>query len=241
MNWKEEIIKYLIECGAELDQQSKSVIKVKAKRIGFFSLGEEKKEELDVYVYEDQYRRKPAQLLSRLRSLCGLNEFRIHGRATSVQLVDKKIATKFLNQNHLMGFGGGKYFLGLFHKDQLVALAVFSKIRFMKYENPSYYSTELERYCSLENTTVVGGLDKLIRHFLRQYETDDLITYIDKEWSDGSAYLRLGFDLVNTTTPLSFSVSTETYERQVVSDKNSIPKEYILIKNKGNLKLRLLV
>mgnify|MGYP000070417793 CR=1 FL=1 len=138
-----------------------------------------------------------------------------------------------------MGFGGGKTFLGLFEKEQLVAVAVFSKTRHMKREDPPYYSTELERFCSIPDTTIVGGLDKFIQYFRKEHLTDDLITYIDKEWSKGEAYLKLGFKKVGETPPLRFIINKTTQKRRLANVNETLKTDEYAVINKGNLKLRL--
>lgn len=140
-----------------------------------------------------------------------------------------------------MGFGGGKTFLGLFEKERLVAVAAFSKILFMKYENPPYYSAELERFCSLAGVTVVGGLDKLVKYYVNNYKTDDLITYVDQNWSDGAAFKKLGFELIGETEALTFKVNRAAYTRELRRHETEIEADEYLVKNAGNLKFRLTI
>lgn len=194
--------------------------------------------EADIVLHEDVYRRRKPLVLARLASQLGLNTLRIHGRKTRVMEIDKAIAENFLNENHLMGFGGGVTFLGLYNSQILVAVAVFAKVRFMKYENPTYYSGELERYCSLVNTTVVGGLDKLIAHYCQSQRVDDLVTTVDLEWSLGRSYLNLGFEEVGRTEGLQFEVSPDTFSRKLLPVNAGSINGSFVVHNRGNLKLR---
>jgi hypothetical protein len=194
-------------------------------------------EKNQVILHEDIYLERRQQVLSRLISLCGLNQQRIHGRKTRIAMVDRKTAIHFFDAHHLMGFGGGKIFPGLYFENELVALASFSKPLFMKYENPSYYSTELIRFCSLSGVTVVGGLDKIIQAFIALYPTDDMITYVDKEWSDGSAYKRLGFQCIGETQPLRFTLKNG--KRTLLHENEST--DSVILTNQGNWKYRLVV
>ena len=194
-----------------------------------------------VHLHRDIFETKPQLVISRLDSLFGHCLNSIFARATTVHEVKKSDAQKFLDQHHLLGFGGGKTFLGLRDETELVALAVFSKVLYMKYEDPPYYSAELERYCSLQNTTVTGGLDKLIKAYLKKEQVDDIITYVDKEWSDGGAYLNLGFNIVGETGPITFLVDPFDWSRRSI-DKVSVQhleKGQYVIQNQGNLKMRL--
>ena len=189
----------------------------------------------ELVLHEDIYLARRKQVLSRLVSICGLNQQRIHGRKTRITMVDKTLANQFFDTHHLMGFGGGKIFPGLYFENELVALASFSKPLFMKYENPPYYSTELIRFCSLSSVTVIGGLDKLIKAFIKHYQTDDIITYVDKEWSDGKSYKQLGFDLIGETEPLHFKLVNG--KRQLIERHERTEQDIIM--NQGNWKFRL--
>ncbi|MBD3638285.1 MAG: hypothetical protein HUJ25_13110 [Crocinitomicaceae bacterium] len=197
-----------------------------------------------VTLHHDLYCQSPSKVLSRIQSICGLNKQRIFARKTLVKMVKRAEAISFLNQHHLMGYGGGKTYLGLYYRDKLVALAVFSKVLYMKYEDPPYHSVELERYCSISGITVVGGLDKLIKAYLKNTTVDDIVTYVDKEWSNGSSYLQLGFEVTAETEPLCFLVNSNSWTRTPVnkdfSSKELSDNEY-LVSNKGNLKLRFTI
>lgn len=188
-----------------------------------------------IVLHEDTWEQRKSSVIQRLTSLCGMNKNRIHGRKTKVKRIYRNEARSFIDQHHLLGFGGGKIFLGLIFEEKLVALATFSKPLFMKYENPPYYSAELIRFCSLSGFTVVGGLDKLVQHFLKHSETDDLITYVDKETSDGRSFKRLGFELIGETEPLHFTLVAGQRKRV----KNPEKVDSLIISNQGNWKYRL--
>lgn len=193
-----------------------------------------------VVLHKDLCLTRPKQVMTRVRSLAGFNSRRIHGRKTRVSEIPLTKAESFVNEHHLMGFGGGKVALGLFTGSELVAVGVFSRIRKMKFETPSYLSSELERFCSLPDTTLTGGLDKIIQHYFRHYPSDDLVTYIDKEWSSGNSFLQLGFKLVKETKPLRFAVHAEKLTRRILAVHEKVEENEYEIRNCGNYKLRLI-
>ena len=65
---------------------------------------------------------------------------------------------------------GQKIRLGLYYNNQLVSLMTFGKSRFNK--NCEY---ELLRYCSHYN--VVGGAEKLFKHFINEYKPSSIVSY----------------------------------------------------------------
>ncbi len=239
-DWIHETLHQLESFGAVVESKSNLIWKVNDQLICFVPAKSENDsgKANTIIIHEDLFHTRKNQLFMRLKSQLGLNENRIHGRSTRVVEITRKQAEKFVEENHLLGYNSGKLFLGLMHKEELVAVAIFSRMRFMKYEEPTYNSTELERFCSLANTTVVGGLDKLIHHFSKNYKSDDLVTMIDLEWSEGKSYLNLGFEEVMRTPPILFAVHEKTFVRRVILSKEDLKKSEYLIQNRGNLKLR---
>jgi hypothetical protein len=240
--WYEEILTELRSAGGEVIGNG-NVVFINGNKFTFVSAGSEfiDKDPDSWVIHEDIYRLRPIQLISRIRSMTGMNILRIHGRRTKVTMLSRQTAKEFCAEHHLMGFGGGHVFTGLEFSEKIVAVAVFSKTRWMKYEKPPYRSTELVRYCSSQNVHVTGGLDKLIKYFLKTNATDDIVTYIDKEWSAGAGYLKIGFEVAAETSPITFAVSKRTFRRKLSEDANSLTSTQWLVSNRGNLKLRLKV
>ena len=231
--------------GKKTRRISDGFYQIEDKKVCFFSSDTEPEltNDASIVIHEDVFRSSPEKVISRMRSVLGMNERTVFARKTKAKKNEKRRAKAFVDRHHLLGYGGGYDHYGLLKDDELVAVAVFSKIRKMKYENPPYDSVELERFCSLKNTTVVGGLDKLIKTYLKNHQTDDIVTYIDKEWSSGKGFLQLGFEMVEETSSLSFLVNKTNWKREPIKgDRASrLTKTQYVIKNKGNLKLRLKV
>lgn len=194
-----------------------------------------------ILVHEDIYRTRKKQVIQRIKSKTGQNQRKIHGRLTRVKSISSKEAKQFVNDNHVMGFGGGKVCYGLLYLNELVAVAIFSNTRLMKYENPPYLSTELVRFCSLADTTVIGGLNKLIHHFCKHHLTDDIVTTVDREWSDGEAYKKTGFDSISVTDSLFFGVDSICFTRRNLKSQTDLKENEYLVQNQGNIKLRKLI
>lgn len=174
-----------------------------------------------VHLWEDVQQQKPAVVASRLAALRG-ESVRVPGRLTQTRRIDKATALAFLAEHHLQGPLPGKVRYGLFlpqryHRvlpptyptggaadELLLAVATFAQPRQMPRDGPSHRSAELLRVASHLNTTVVGGLDKLMTTYLKNHPADDLMTYADRDWSDGASYRRLGFEAVGDTAPQCF-------------------------------------
>lgn len=239
-DWRKDIFEELQKFSAEV----KFINEYQLKFLNhFIFLADEKTNKIissnnDIIVHHDIYFNRRHQVLMRLKSIAGLNSKSIHGRQTKVVLAPKDIAKKFVDKNHLMGYSGGRIHIALMYRDVIVAVGVFSKPLWMKYENPPYYSAELERFCSLSDTTVTGGLDKIIKHYFKSYQTDDIVTTVDLEWSNGDTFIKQGFTVVTKTEPLLFAINKTDLTRRIILSQTDKQLNEYLTGNRGNLKLR---
>jgi len=197
----------------------------------------------NIRIWEDEYLHHKDIIDSRILSLIGISS-RIYARETIVKTISLKELKEFLVINHLNAPINAKHRYGLYHRKKLVAVAAFSRSCPIQDNGITYKSHELIRYCSLLRVTVVGGLSKLIHHFEQEKKPEHLMTYVDREWSDGGTYKKLGFDIVAKTPPQNFWLSLENYERvaEKVLPKNKSASQlqsegWKRINNLGNLKL----
>lgn len=199
-----------------------------------------------IHLDEDLWVRNPKGLIARLRAQAGQAR-KVNARDTVISRIDKKQAMQFQAEHHLNVALPGKYRFGLFLQGELVSVAVFSGGRKMRDQAPEYRSFELLRTCHKNDLIVVGGLSKLIRHFEERFRPDDLMTYVDKDWSDGLSYLNLGFHLAGKLPPQEFWIDSRTLQRYTSFD---LPHEFASmdpgtrraqglyrLRNSGSLKL----
>jgi len=186
-----------------------------------------------IHLWEDLWRSKPDQVLARIKSLLGKN-IRIHGRKTKVFKITKPVADSFLIENHLQGSVSSRYKIGLFEKDELVAVATFSALRKMNHTE-NYKSAELIRFAVKAGYSITGGLSKLISFFAAAYQPNDLMTYADRDWSAGEAYIKLGFKQTAVLEPQIY-VLDENLNRQLKKDQEIFGQE---VYHTGSLKFIL--
>jgi hypothetical protein len=127
------------------------------------------------------------------------NTERIFARKCIIKEINTKECSAFENANHLQSKGLSSVRIGLFYNNELVVVMTFGKSRFNK-----NYQYELIRFCSLLNTTVVGGGSKLLKYFERNYNPTSIISYANRRWSKGNLYDKLGFELSHITGPNYF-------------------------------------
>lgn len=151
-----------------------------------------------IFGYEWTHRKDV--IISMLQNLLGRNEYRIFARNTTIKPVNSNTARTFLNQNHRQGYASAKISLGLFAEDELVSLMTFDKMRHTigKYSEDCF---ELVRFCSKQNTSVIGAASKLFAHFLAEYNPKEIISFSDRAHTRGNLYRKLGFTEITRSTP----------------------------------------
>ena len=157
-----------------------------------------------IHLHEDVWKRHQPIVKARLLSKIGHYESRIFARKCIVRRIDKKTAIEFLKNNHLWGATNAKYNYALFYNDEIVAITSFSPRRNVKRgkNGTNFRSHELIRFCTSLGITVIGGLSKLIKAFIREHSPDDIITTIDRDFGSIDSWVGLGFRLVCNHPPL---------------------------------------
>ena len=205
----------------------------------------------DIQLWADVWNTKREIVESRLRSIAGQSQ-KIPARLCKVRRIDQAILDSFLVANHLQGSTKAKFKYGLFLPIQyfrvldfipeadireiLFAVASFSGAKSIYRNEQIYRSHELIRFANKVDFTVVGGLGKLLKAFDSEQKPDDIMTYADRDWSNGESYRKLGFELVETTKPESFWVNKGTFERINRTKFEPNNNDWVLIQNSGNLK-----
>lgn len=117
---------------------------------------------------------------------------RVYARKCSVLQLSNKECKNFLLENHIQGYIKADICLALMHEEKIVALMTFNKPRYNR-----NYQYELLRYCS--NCNIVGGAEKLFKHFVSIYEPQSVISYCDLSKFTGNVYTKLGFSLIRVS------------------------------------------
>lgn len=123
---------------------------------------------------------------------------KIFARKCKIETISQQQLSEFLDKNHLNGSSKAPTRFGLFYGELLVMVISFGKRRFAKSD-----AHELYRLCSLRDHTIVGGFSKLLSHSKRVIETD-ILSFIDRRFSDGRGFKAVGFELVRATPPNYF-------------------------------------
>ena len=162
-----------------------------------------------IHIYEHEWnneRIKPI-LLSTINIAIGNIKSKIYARNCIVKTITNKEAKNFNNNNHLQGHRNAQVTYGLFYKDKLVQLMSFSMNK--------RYGWEIIRGCPGSNNIVVGGVSKLFKHFIKEYNPDTVFSYCDFNKFNGVGYEKLGMKFIGYTGPdKRYIINGKVYNRQ---------------------------
>lgn len=167
-----------------------------------------------IQINSDEWSHKQDIVKSLILAKLGLLQTRVYARKTEVKRVPQKQALEFLQQNHLMGSSRGTSNLGLYSGLELVCIATYKK-----HGN----QTELVRFCSKLNHSVIGGLSKL----LRRLPKTTITSFVDLRYANGASLKTLGFELMNQSLGFKWTDFQITHNRsycQVSSSETQAQK-----------------
>lgn len=190
-----------------------------------------------IIVWEDVFHTNPTLVTQMLLVRMGIFS-RLHARKMQVEEISNTMAMDFLNANHLQGFVKAPLHLGLMEGPYLRAVASFSKGRPWpgRIDGENVLSFELLRIASEPGTRISGGIDKLLHAFFDRKGSGHLMTYTDREWSEGLTFQKLGFEHAGVTEPVGFYVNRKTLKREYMHRSNQVEPgpDQEQIQNMGN-------
>jgi len=177
-----------------------------------------------IHIWLTDWYKKRDIVKSILLHKLGKTPNKIFARKTKVGVLSNKVYQRFLEENHLQGPSISKLRLGLWNDDKLVQVMGFSSIRKILRNINGQNEWELIRMCSLKDFHIVGGADKLLKYFIKVYQPKKIISYANRDWSDGGIYEKLGFTFKQFTPPGYFYVKSKTRYNRIQFQKHKLVK-----------------
>jgi hypothetical protein len=175
-----------------------------------------------IQIWEDDWNNKKNIIKSMLKNKLGKSK-RIYGRKCEIKKVTSKDSKKFLNDNHIQGWCVSKLRYGLYFENELVSLMTFGKKRLnLGNKKSNKNEWELLRFCNKTNISVIGGASKLFKHFLKNVDFDNIISYSKNDYSDGGLYNKLGFVQDKMTDPNYYWVVNSIRENRFKYRKDKL-------------------
>ena len=143
-------------------------------------------------IFEDEWLHRRNQVEAKLKSLLGKSDSRrLFARKCRIITLSRRVKKQFFDEHHIQRSGPGSITYGLVHDDCVVAAMTF-----ISHGNGVY---TLNRYAT--SCQVVGGFTKLIKHFQKNNEWQEVISFADCRWSVGRMYTQTGWKHVMTIPP----------------------------------------
>ncbi len=162
-----------------------------------------------IQIFEDEWNLKKDIVINLIRNRLGLSSVKFFARKLEVREVPIKEQREFLDSYHIQGYSPAFEALGLYDGANLISLATFAHSRYNK-----NIKWELLRFVTKSDCQVVGGLSRLLKHFISRYP-EGLISYCDKRLFSGKGYEAVGFTKVKDSNPNYYYMLdyTERYSR----------------------------
>lgn len=195
-----------------------------------------------IHIWENDWETKRPIIKSLIESRLGVST-RLHARRCEIAEVPSVLANYFFNENHLKGAGKSGLVYGLYYAGELVMCMRFAK-------HPTY-EWELLRMASKLGVTVVGGMSKILSYFKRQHQPTQLMSYVDRDISNGKSYFACGFTHIANTPPSYWYVDKsynvhhrQQYQRHKIGQSEEDYTRQLglyRIHNAGNMKMLLTI
>lgn len=207
-----------------------------------------------MFIWENEILYKFEIWKSIIFSKLHLNKNKIGARDCRVLEISSLLKKEFLINNHIQGNRQSSINLGLFYKEDLVAVMTFGKsILNLNFEY------ELIRFATLKNINISGGASKLLNYFEKNFKPKSIITFLNNRWSidDTKFYPKLGFIFNNKSGPNKYildknnflivknrlqfqkhklrNIDNFEFDENLSADQNIINNKYRLIWDCGNV------
>ena len=170
-----------------------------------------------IHIFEDEWLHKQDIVKSRLKNILGLTENKLYARKCTIKEVSSKDSKIFLDNNHIQGNCKSSVNIGLYHNNELISLMTFGKRPLINNN-----SVELIRFCNKLNYLVVGGADKLFKHYIKTYNPIEIVSYADRRWSQGDLYNKLGFNFISNTPANFYYIINKTRINRLTYQKHKL-------------------
>lgn len=171
-----------------------------------------------LHIWSDEWKYKKNIVKSIIKNQLGLIENKIYARKCEIrEISDSYIVQEFLYGNHILGKTKNLTIkIGLYYNNELVSLMCFKN---------KDNDIELVRFCNKIDTNVIGGANKLFKHFINNYDFNKIISFSDYRLFDGKLYEILGFNNIGLNKPDFYWTKDDIRYPKRTFRKNKIKKE----------------
>jgi len=181
-----------------------------------------------ITIFEDEWRDRRSQVEGYISSIIGTNK-RVYARATTISVIARAEASKFLDDNHIQGSPAAiRHAFGLTLGGELIGVMTLAG----NHRQGEKYMV-LNRMCFKSGTTIVGGASKLFS-MAKNYSDSDIVTFADLRWTEGKVYQSLGFS-ADLILGADYSYTSKSMRKSKQSMKKTAEER---LQNKSERELR---
>lgn len=166
-----------------------------------------------IHIFEDEWIFKKDIVKSMLMNILDKTPIRIYARKCQIKDINEDIVKDFNNANNIQNEIAGDVNLGLFYNDDLVMCVSFKK-------NDTNW--EITSLCSKLNTEIIGGISKLLDHFMAKFKPKEMIIFSDRRWSVDNTFEKIGFICKGNLKPNYFYIIGKHREKDNFNLSNQI-------------------
>lgn len=174
---------------------------------------------IHIYEYEWNNERQRPILENIIKNALGINEHKIYARNCKIEVKESREMKEFFNRNNIQGFRGGKFAICLVDKKtrEVYMAYMMGKAYFGK----GKYEWEVIRGATKLGYTVIGGASKIFKYFIKTYNPQNCVYYIDYNYFNGNSLKNLPNMKYIKTQP-----SFKNYFRETGEVKNRDPMHH---------------
>lgn len=169
------------------------------KKMNFYK----EKELIPLFFRSDEIFNKLNIIKSIICNKIGISTHRVAARKCKII---EGFGSQFFNENHLMGAGAGKQ-IGLEFDGHVIGGMQIKLI------NSKESIWEVSRFCTLPNTSIIGGYSRILKTFINKYHPKKIVNFIDMRYGSGLYLENLGFSYEGEYLSFKWTNGKETFHR----------------------------
>ena len=153
-----------------------------------------------ITIFEDEWLYNREVVLHKLSLLLGVTDCIIHASQCYIKNISTNLAKCFCDINHLQGYNKSSVKAGVFKKNELLAVMLFSKYG---------HKWKISRFCTKIGVNLVGSAHCLLQYFKRHYKWDVIMFCADRRWLEKELCFEFNFDFFDKLPPVCWYIKSK--------------------------------
>ena len=178
-----------------------------------------------IQIFEDEYQYHKEIVLEKIKYILEKteNKSKIYARNCTIVEVNNETAKRFLERNHIQGYGKSSICLSAMYNGKIIAVMTFKSFKNNEWEL-TRFATDYDYICC-------GVGSKLFKYFVNMYNPSLVKSFADRRWtlSEDNLYTKMGFELDGILKPDYRYVYTQNPIERIHKfnfRKNTLHKKY---------------